>query len=352
MTEPADRWRADDSAAERDAGSEPVLTIGLDVGGTKVAAGLVDEAGQIRHQVRRDTPPRQHEPRVVEDVMVQAIGDLLDWARTRDTEVIGVGVGAAGFVSADRRRVVFAPHVSWRDEPVRDRLAARIDRPVVLDNDANAAAWAEYRFGAGTGESHLVMVTLGTGIGGAILREGTIERGRHGMAAEFGHMQVVPGGRECECGHRGCWEQYSSGRALRREAQASGSRPEQVDGSDVFAAAAQGDPQAVGMLTEIGTWLGVGLANLAAALDPGRFVVGGGVSAAGELLLAPARAALAAHLTGRGHRPVPPVLPAALGPEAGLIGAADLARVELGAGVKTTAETTPEPSRSPDHSGG
>ncbi|WP_256839999.1 ROK family glucokinase [Ornithinimicrobium faecis] len=322
--------------------TEQALTIGVDVGGTKVVAGLVDESGSVVAQTRRDTPGRTTQPSVVEEVIVDAVAEMLTAATG---PVLGVGLGAAGFVSADRRTVVFAPHLAWRDEPIRDRLAQRLGLPVVLDNDAKAAAWAEFRFGAGRDESRLLLVTLGTGIGGALVIDGRVERGRHGLAGEFGHMQVVPEGERCECGNRGCWEQYSSGRAMQREARemleqdspyAAGlaaycdGDPARVEGHHVTQAARAGDVAALELMGDVGRWLGVGLANLAAALDPGRIVVGGGVSEAGDLLLEPAREMFGRRLTGRGHRPVAPILAAELGPLAGMIGAADLVRVEAG----------------------
>jgi glucokinase len=312
------------------------LAIGVDIGGTKVAAGLVDRAGRIVRRARRLTPSR--DPRAVEHTIAEVVEEVRG-----DDPIGGVGIGAAGFVDADRSRVMFAPHLAWRDEPLRDGLVARLGVPVIVENDANAAAWAEWRFGAGRGESRLVCVTLGTGIGGGIVIDGVVQRGRWGMAGEFGHMVVVPDGRRCECGNRGCLEQYASGNVLGREARelASAESPvtvplmERVQG-DVAAlvgplitqAARDGDPVAVELFGDVGHWLGIGLANLAAALDPGMFVIGGGVSDAGELLLEPARASFRRTLTGRGFRPEPEIVKAALGPEAGLIGAADLARLE------------------------
>ncbi|MFK5633876.1 ROK family glucokinase [Ornithinimicrobium sp. LYQ103] len=317
------------------------LAVGVDVGGTRIKAGLVDEHGGVVRSTRRDTPDRTTDPGVVEDAVVAAVDELLHAPELAGGAVVGVGIGAAGFVAADRGTVVFAPHLSWRDEPLQATVATRLGMPVVVDNDANAAAWAEHRFGAGRGESHLLVVTLGTGIGGSTIIDGRVQRGRHGLAGEFGHMMVVPEGRRCECGNRGCWEQYASGSVMRREALEmlrSGSPhaagllewcdgdPERLDGEDVTRAARAGEGAAVELLAEVGRWLGVGLANLVAALDPGTIVVGGGASEAGDLLLAPARQSLARHLTGRGHRPLPPVRAAALGVSAGLVGAADLAR--------------------------
>ena len=311
-----------------------MLTIGVDVGGTKVAAGVVDDSGTILARTRHPTPSA--DPADVEDVIASCVQEL----RTSH-EVAAVGIGAAGFIDAERSRVLFAPNLSWRDEPLRDAVTARVGLPVVVENDANAAAWAEHRFGAGQGEPHLVVVTVGTGIGGGIVLDGRLHRGRYGIGAEFGHMQVVPGGRRCGCGRLGCWEQYCSGRALLREAreiadvrrgygarllELGNGRPEGIEAREVTAAAQEGDPAALDCFEEIGSWLGQGLADLAAVLDPGAFVIGGGVADAGELLLEPARRAFAARLTGASSRPAAEIRVASLGNDAGMVGAADLAR--------------------------
>jgi glucokinase len=313
--------------------------IGIDIGGTKVAGGLVDVDGHITHRARRDTPHRSKSPSVVEDTIVEVVAELMQVVGPET--VAAVGIGAAGFVAADRATVVFAPHLSWRHEPLQEALQKRIDLPIFVDNDANAAAWAEWKFGAAQGETHLMMITLGTGIGGGILIHGQVQRGRFGIAGEFGHMQVVPGGHRCECGNRGCWEQYASGNALVREARSLFSAnspiasdlldrvegvPGNLTGPLITQAARDGDPTACELLAEIGNWLGVGIANLAAAFDPGTFVIGGGMSAAGDLLLASARDTFKRQLTGRGYRPEARIVAAALGNDAGLIGAADLAR--------------------------
>ncbi|WP_130013328.1 ROK family glucokinase [Serinicoccus sediminis] len=316
--------------------------VGVDVGGTRVKAGLVDDRGRVLKATARPTPERTAAAATVESLVVEVVHELLGQVPVTRRPAVPVGVGAAGFVDAARGRVVFAPHLSWRDEPLRDRLTARLGRAVLVDNDAHAVAWAEHRFGAGQGESHLVVLTLGTGIGGAILTDGRLQRGRHGLAGEFGHQQLVPGGLPCECGNRGCWEQYASGRALARlareaalagggraagllEAAPDGDAPE-LTGEHVSRTARQGDPASREILAEVGRWLGVGLAGVVASLDPGTVVVGGGASLAGDLLLDPARETLARTLVGRGHRPVPPVRAARLGGRAGVVGAADLAR--------------------------
>ncbi|WDZ91691.1 ROK family glucokinase [Nocardiopsis sp. HUAS JQ3] len=315
------------------------LTIGVDIGGTKVAAGVVTPGGRILARLRTETPKRSKSPAVVEDTIVSVVREL-----RREFRVRAVGVGAAGFVDERRANVLFAPHLSWRREPLRDALALRLGLPVVVENDANASAWAEVRAGAGRGVDNVVVVNLGTGIGGAVVLDGSLHRGRYGLAGEFGHMTVVPGGHRCECGNRGCWEQYASGNALTREArelvasqspvaealhQAVGGDAAQITGPLVSELARKGDRACVELMREAGQWLGSGLANLAAAFDPELFIVGGGVSEAGELLLEPAREAFGRNLTGRGYRPEARVAAAELGNEAGLIGAADLAREAL-----------------------
>jgi glucokinase len=309
-------------------------TIGVDVGGTKVAAGVVDEEGKVLVSTRRPTPSES--PQHVEETIEAVVTEL-----RREYDVEAVGIGAAGFVDADRSTVLFAPNLVWRGEPLRDDIARRINLPVVVENDANAAAWAEYRFGAGRDARDLVCVTVGTGIGGGIVLDGALYRGRYGIGAEFGHMRVVPGGRRCGCGQTGCWEQYCSGRALLREAREiadvwpeygarllalGGGEPEGIESFEVTQAAREGDPAAVACFEELGMWLGQGLADLAAVLDPALFVVGGGVADAGDLLLGPARRVFAERLTGGTHRPIAEIRLAELGNEAGLVGAADLAR--------------------------
>jgi glucokinase len=311
------------------------LTIGVDIGGTKVAAGVVDERGTILATTHRDTPA--DDVRQIEDAIAAVVAEL-----TSSYDVKAVGVGAAGFIDAQRSTVMFAPNLAWRDEPLQASLQRRLGLVVVVENDANAAAWAEVRFGAGRGSEHVVALTVGTGIGGGIVINGQLVRGQFGAAAEIGHVVIVPDGRLCGCGLRGCWEQYASGRALVREAhelvgcastgelwRLARGRPEHITGQMITQAAVAGDATALQCFDVVGAWLGRGLAGLAAVLDPGVFVIGGGVSAAGEMLRAPASAAFAASLTGHGHRPLAELRIAELGPAAGLVGAADLARIPL-----------------------
>jgi glucokinase len=312
------------------------LTIGVDVGGTKVAAGVVDDRGRILEQVRRPTPSTN--PEQTAEVIAEVVGLL----KGKYDEVKAVGVGAAGFVDETRATVQFAPNLAWRDEPIREKVEQRVELPVVVENDANAMAWGEARFGAGRGERFLVCVTLGTGIGGGIVVDGGLYRGRFGIGGEIGHFRVVPDGRRCGCGNRGCWEQYASGNALVAEArelarvspalagrllELGNGRPEGISGPEVTQAAREGDPAALECFRTIARWTGQGLADLTAILDPGVFIIGGGLSDAGDLLLDPVRTAFESALTGRGHRPVAEVRIAELGSAAGIVGAADLARI-------------------------
>ncbi len=318
------------------------LAIGVDIGGTKIAAGVVDEAGSIIDRERRPTPGA--DVARTEDAIVDVVTVL-----SARHDIAAVGIGAAGWISTDLATVLFSPHLAWRDEPLRAALRQRIDAPIVLDNDANAAAWAEYRFGAARGASVAVCITLGTGIGGGLVSAGVLQRGAYGVGAEFGHMTVVPEGHRCACGNRGCWETYASGSALARDARElaqvspvsagelmrlAGGDLNRLTGQLVTDAARSGDPVAIEIYTAMARWLGRGLANLAAALDPDVFVIGGGVSQAGELLLLdPARQMFAECLTGRGYRPLARIELAQLGPDAGLVGAADIARTAAGAGL-------------------
>lgn len=312
------------------------VTIGVDIGGTKIAAGVVDGSGNILATARRPTP--RHDSGAVLNDVADVVNELQAGV---DGSIVGVGVGVAGGVDQSRSMVYFAPNLAWSQVPVRAVLEAATQLPVVVENDGAAAAWAETRFGAGVGLDHVVMVTVGTGIGGGIVVDGHVMRGAHGVAAEIGHLNAVPDGRLCGCGRHGCWEQYASGNALVREARELASErrheagallalgdgtPEGVQGSHITQAAQMGDPVAVEAFANVGTWLGRGLADLTAIVDPDAFVIGGGVSEAGDLLLASARRTLTEKVFGGTNRPLPQLLVAQLGNDAGIVGAADLAR--------------------------
>jgi glucokinase len=309
------------------------VTIGLDIGGTNINGGVIDADGVILVKGRRDTPAL--DPAAIVKEAATLIREL-----SVGHKIDAVGVACAAYINRSGSLVFFAPNLAWRDEPLKARLEAAVDLPVMIENDANAAAWGEFRFGAAAEVDDVVMVTVGTGIGGGVVVDQVLMRGAFGVAAELGHMRVVPDGLRCGCGNRGCWEQYASGSALVREARElveSGTphaarlselcaeNPAELTGPDVTRAAAEGDPAAVELLADLGRWIGEGAASVAAILDPALIVLGGGVSDAGALLLDPARAAFRRQLTGRGYRPEARFALASLGNDAGMIGAGDLA---------------------------
>ncbi len=310
------------------------LACGIDVGGTKIAGGVVDDDGTILEEVRVESPAADVE--AIEDVIAGLVARL-----AANHDITAVGVGAAGYVDKTRSTVLFAPNLAWRNVDLKAELEPRVGLPVVVENDANAAAWGEFTYGAGHDVDDLLLVTVGTGVGGGLVLDGELYRGAFGVGAEIGHLRVVPGGRLCGCGNYGCFEQYASGTALVRNAREAaregsllartvldmtGGDIDRIDGPIITDAAREGDQFALEQLAEIGRWLGEGIATLAAVLDPAVVAIGGGVSEADEMLLDPIRTAFSSNLSGRGHRPVLEIRKATLGNRAGLIGAADLAR--------------------------
>jgi glucokinase len=301
--------------------------VGVDIGGTKLAAGLVAADGTVLARARRDTPAFDSAALLAATAAV--VDDLGGGG-------LPLGVGAAGLVDA-AGAVRYAPNLGWRDYPLRDRLAERLGVAVTVDNDANVAAWGEFRCGAGAeAETSMVMLTVGTGVGGGLVVGGRLLRGANGMGAELGHLVVSAGGRRCPCGNLGCLEAYASGTAIGRAAEAAiaegrvpaGSPLHDLDvltGKTVTAVAAEGDASAVAAVAEVGRWLGVGIGSLVNALDPDIVVIGGGAMQAGPLLLDPARSSAEDHVIGLAHRTMPPIVPASLGDDAGVVGAALLA---------------------------
>ena len=310
-------------------GTRPKISIGLDVGGTKIAAGVVS-GGTVLERLEQPTP-------VGGSSAVETMFEMIGSLRQRHDNVEAVGVGAAGMVEWPDGHIKWAPNNAYHDLPLRKRLEEVTGLPAVVDNDANAAAWAEARYGAGAGRRNVLVVTVGTGIGGGFILDGRLYRGSTGLGGEFGHITVAPDGPVCGCGNRGCLEAVASGTALGREGRAAAEAsstgaiatlagdPARVTGEVVFAAAKAGDPAAIGLFDKLGGWLGIGLGSLVTLLDPEVVVIGGGMIAVGELLLTPARRALPAHTFAHDRRLLPPVVAASLGPAAGLIGAADLA---------------------------
>jgi glucokinase len=309
--------------------------IGIDVGGTKINALRVARDGEILGRTTQSTPADDEEA---------TLAAMTDVARAMLTDdVLAIGVGAAGMVDAAAGTLLFAPNLAWRDLPIAARMREALGLPVQVDNDANLAAYAEYRFGAGRGYRHMLLVTVGTGIGGGLVFDGRLFRGAHGFASEIGHVIVEPGGPLCGCGNRGCWEQVAAGRSIDRLgrraareradsllARLAHGDPDRVTGQLVTEAARGGDEAALEVFAEVGRRLGEGIGGLVNVLDPQVVVVGGGAVEAGDLLLDPARRAFVDAVQAPEHRPRVPIVAAQLGPDAGAVGAGALALEELG----------------------
>ena len=310
------------------------LSVGVDLGGTKCLGVVADRTGAVVDELRVPTPRGA-------EATIGVLGDVAEQLLARQPEgaVGGVGVGVPGMVDGEGV-LRFAPNLPGvTDLPVAAPLAERLGVAVVVENDASCAGWGERQVGAGRGRDHVLLVTLGTGIGGGVVLGGRLFRGHHGFAGEIGHMVVDPNGPPCPCGQRGCWERLASGSGLGRLAREAavagaanrivalaGGDAELVKGEHVTAAAAEGDAEAIAVMASFGWWVALGLANLANAFDPELFVLGGGLVEAGAVLLDPVRAAFAELLEGAEHRPEVGIVAAELGERAGAIGAALLAR--------------------------
>ena len=301
--------------------------IGLDIGGTKIAGAVVDGTGAVLAEWTEPTP-EESDAEAVTAVLLELIERL-----RADHDVTAIGVGAAGVVRWPAGTMLWAPNNAYRDWPVREQLQKATDLPVFVDNDANVAALAESRLG--TPYPNMVLVTVGTGIGGGLVMDGEIYRGPTGLGAELGHIILNPDGPRCGCGNHGCFEAYASGTALTRMGRdAAADDPDgpiarlgagDVTGHTVVDAVAQGDETAMALFARLGRWLGVGIASLANIFELDAVVVGGGLVETGELLLAPARAAAREFAYAPTARGVAPITAATFGADAGKIGAALLA---------------------------
>jgi len=313
-----------------------VNAIGIDIGGTKVLGGVVTGTGEILATARRDTP--REGGRALTEAIANVATELV-----QQYPVDSIGVSAAGFISSDRQNMLATPNISnWNGVNLVAELTEILDKKIVLGNDANAAAWGEFKFGAGRGRSDLMMLTLGTGVGGGLILGGSVFRGAFGIGAELGHIRIVPEGQLCGCGIRGCLEQYASGSALMRHArEAIDASPllarnlldrgdgtiEGLRGNHITEAARDGDPVAIAAFNTMATYLGAGIASLCAVIDPSCVVLGGGVIDAGELFLGPTRDAALRLIPFSGKHPYPDIVAAELGNHAGLVGVADLSRI-------------------------
>ena len=312
------------------------VTIGIDVGGTKIAAGVVDEAGTV--VARRQIATAATHPTAVVAGIVKVAQELLAAA----PNVSAVGIGAAGLIDGEKGIVLTAPNIAgWDNVPLRAMVSDRLKLPVIIDNDANVAALGESEYGAGKDYGDQIMLTIGTGVGGGIVIGGEIYRGAHGVGGEIGHMIVDgTGSAVCACGNHGCLEAMASGNSIGRRArervsepgatavlELAGQKAVDITGELVGEAARSGDPWARDIIAETGRWLGVGIASLVNIFDPEVVIIAGGAATGtGDLLLGPARDNAAGLIIGHAWRALPPVVLATLGYDAGLVGAAALAR--------------------------
>jgi glucokinase len=311
------------------------LTIGVDIGGTKIAIGVIAQSGEILQRDHISSPANDRTK------MLAAVIAGIDRLRAKN-DVTAIGISAAGLINRERDQIMFSPNVDLTGSSIKSEVELATGLPVLLENDANSAAWGEYKHGAGVGFSNIVLLTIGTGLGCGFVIDDKLLIGGYGMAAEAGHMVIKPDGQLCGCGQRGCLEQYASGQALTRSARtfvSSGSPGADtlfkscggdvtlLTGQMVTAAALNGDPASIAILADAGKWLGYGIAAIAAMLDPEIFIVGGGGGDAGDLILDPARTAFEQRLTAKDHRPMAKIVSAKLGNDAGMVGVADLARL-------------------------
>lgn len=301
-----------------------VNALGIDIGGTKIAGALVDADGAILASSTRPTTASR--PEGILEAVVDVVAELDPHARAGT-----VGVAVAAFLDRERTTVFFSPNISWVNYPLHQALTEALGRVVLIENDANAAGWAEFRFGAGRGARSMMMLTMGTGVGGALVDEGRLIIGGFGSAGELGHIVIDPGGRPCGCGNRGCLEQYASGTALMRVAREYLEDPGLTP--DALAQALQNDhPRAMEALIEACDAMGRGIASLVSVTDPDVVVIGGGVAKAGPILATLIQQRFESHYPAAGKRPVATIEVASLGNTAGVIGAADLARRAIAAG--------------------
>jgi glucokinase len=306
--------------------------IGLDVGGTKIAGGVVTDEGQILDRALLPTPLGD------EAATLAALRRVIDSLRERHPMVEAIGVGAAGIVEWPSGYIRWAPNNAYRELPLHQLLHEHTGLPSVVDNDANVAALAEARFGAGASHDNTALIVVGTGVGAGLVLDGRLYRGAIGLAGEFGHVTVnLDEVHLCGCGKVGCLEALASGTALGRMGRnaaeeepggrlaALAGGPANVTGETVFRAASEGDPTARALFAEAGFWLGLGISVLVNILDLRLVIIGGGLVAAGNLLLDPARSSFERYLFARTRRTLPPIVPARLGADAGLVGAALIA---------------------------
>ena len=309
-----------------------MVYVGIDVGGTGLKAGVVDQNGKIFSKVSCPTGVERGHEAVIADMAQLALKAIEESGYTLD-DVHSIGIGIPGVLDPRTGRVPFCTNLGWHDVPVIELMQKVIDKPVYIANDATVAALAESVAGVSSTVKDSVFLTLGTGVGGGVVLNGKVYSGTHGVGSELGHMIVVAGGDLCTCGNRGCWERYASATALIRMGhEAAAKHPESVlagketlNAKDVMDAAKANDPAGLEAFDQYTTYLAMGMVNIINFMDPEVIAVGGGVSAAGEFLLKPVREKVA-KMAFYKTMPYARIELATLGNDAGIIGAAMLGR--------------------------
>ena len=309
------------------------LTIGIDIGGTKISAGVVDSSGNLIDSSKCSTPAEGGKDLI--SSVVNLVKEL-----NKKYEIKGIGISIAALISSDYGTIVGAPNIANLSKlNFANEIKEEFKLPIIIENDANAAMWAEFKFGSAKGLNPVMFFIIGTGVGGGLVIDGKLFKGANGIGAEFGHMCVVPNGLLCGCGAKGCIEQYASGGALIRYANeallANPDKSEEVlsfgegklSGTALTKAAKAGNELALAAFSKQADWLGLACASYSLIIDPQAIIIGGGVVDAGELFLAPVRAAMRKYMPFAESHASPKIIAAKFGNDAGLIGAADLVRV-------------------------
>jgi glucokinase len=309
------------------------LTIGIDIGGTKISVGVVDSSGNLIDSSRCSTPTEGGKE------LISSVINLIK-EFNKKYEIKGIGISIAALISSDYGTIVGAPNIANLSKlNFVNEIKEEFELPIIIENDANAAMWAEFKFGNAKGLNPVMFFIIGTGVGGGLVIDGKLFKGANGIGAEFGHMCVVPNGLLCGCGSKGCIEQYASGGALIRYANeallANPDKSEEVlsfgegklSGTALTKAAKAGNELALAAFSKQADWLGLACASYSLIIDPQAIIIGGGVVDAGELFLAPVRAAMRKYMPFAESHVPPKIIAAKFGNDAGLIGAADLVRV-------------------------
>lgn len=310
--------------------------VGIDLGGTNLKAGIVSRDGRIYHRLSIKTNYNAA-PQIISDQIFKLINDVIDTAHLKTSDIIGIGLGSPGLVDKAGETILFSPNLpQWRNIPIKRMIAERFAIPCVLENDANAAAWGEKWVGAGKEARSMVMITLGTGIGGGIVIENRLWRGANNVAGEIGHMVIQTNGPRCSCGNHGCIEVYASATAMVRrfkELLQNGASSSLKDSKEITAkmindAATQGDKASLDIIRETGRYLGIALVNIMHILNPEVIVLTGGMTGSGELLMAPIREVTQQRAFEASYKDTKIVF-SELGNDAGIIGAAGCLLKEL-----------------------